>query len=229
MRQQHLIIDADDTLWENNIFFEQAFEEFADFLDHRHLTREQVRDVLDSIESVNAKIHGYGSKRFGRNLVETYHRLAQRPIADSDLTQVVSFAEKILDHPIILLPEVEETLVHLAERHQLTLVTKGQPDEQQAKVDRSGLGRFFSHVGIVKEKEIGVYRRLADERGFHAPHTWMIGNSPRSDVNPALRAGLNAVYIPHPRTWILEREDVAPVEGSRLLHLKRFGELREWF
>jgi putative hydrolase of the HAD superfamily len=103
MRRQHLILDADDTLWENNIFFEQAFEEFADFLDHRHLTREQVRDVLDSIEAVNAKIHGYGSKRFGRNLVETYHRLAQRPISDRDLEQVVAFAEKILDHPIILL------------------------------------------------------------------------------------------------------------------------------
>ena len=166
MRRQHLILDADDTLWENNIFFEQAFEEFADFLDHRHLTREQVRDVLDSIEAVNARIHGYGSKRFGRNLVETYHRLAQRPIAEGDLEQVVAFAEKILDHPIILLPEVEETLVHLAERHELTLLTKGQPDEQQAKVDRSGLGRFFRHVGIVKEKEVGVYRQLAEARGF---------------------------------------------------------------
>ncbi len=229
MTRQHLIIDADDTLWENNIFFEQAFEEFADFLDHRHLTREQVRDVLDSIEAVNAKIHGYGSKRFGRNLVETYHRLAQRPIGDADLEQVVAFAEKVLVHPIILLPDVEETLVHLAERHDLTLFTKGHPDEQQAKVDRSRLGRFFSHVGIVKEKEVGVYLRLGEERGFHFPHTWMVGNSPRSDVNPALRAGFNAVYIPHPRTWILEREEVQPVETAKLLHLERFGELREWF
>jgi putative hydrolase of the HAD superfamily len=142
---------------------------------------------------------------------------------------VVAFAEKILDHPIILLPEVEETLVHLAERHELTLLTKGQPDEQQAKVDRSGLGRFFKHVGIVKEKEVTVYRRLAEERGFHVPHTWMIGNSPRSDVNPALRAGFNAVYIPHPRTWILEQEEVTPPETSHLLHLERFGELRKWF
>lgn len=229
MTRQHLIIDADDTLWENNIFFEQAFEEFADFLDHQHLSRPQVRDVLDAIEAVNAKIHGYGSKRFGKNLVETYHQLAQRPLSDQDLEQVAAFAEKIFEHPIILLPEVEETLVHLAERHELTLFTKGHPDEQQAKVDRSGLARFFSHIGIVKEKEVSVYLQLAEQRGFHFPHTWMIGNSPRSDVNPALRAGFNAVYIPHPRTWILEREDVLPNEATKLLHLKGFGELRDWF
>jgi putative hydrolase of the HAD superfamily len=229
MTRQHLIIDADDTLWENNIFFEQAFEEFADYLSHSSLSREQVRDVLDAIEAVNAKVHGYGSKRFGRNLVETYHELAERPVSDSDLATIVGFAEKILDHPIIFLPEVEETLVHLAERHELTLFTKGHPEEQQAKVDRSGVSRFFSHVGIVREKEIGVYRRLSEERGFHLPHTWMIGNSPRSDVNPALRAGMNAVYIPHPRTWILEREEVVPAETSRLLELRHFGELREWF
>ena len=134
MTRQHLIIDADDTLWENNIFFEQAFEEFADFLDHQHLTRPQVRDVLDAIEAVNAKIHGYGSKRFGKNLVETYHQLAKRPFSDQDLHHVAAFAETILKHPIILLPNVEETLVYLAERHELTLFTKGHPDEQ--RVDR---------------------------------------------------------------------------------------------
>jgi putative hydrolase of the HAD superfamily len=110
MTRQHLIIDADDTLWENNIFFEKAFDEFVDFLDHAHLSPPQVRDVLDAIEAVNAKIHGYGSKNFGRNLIQTYEKLALRPIAPDDLETIVGFAENILNHPIILRPGVDDTL-----------------------------------------------------------------------------------------------------------------------
>jgi len=230
MRRQHLIIDADDTLWENNIFFEQAFDEFVDFLSHSHMTPPQVRDVLDAIEAVNAKIHGYGSKNFGRNLVQTYEKLAQRPIGEQDLETVVGFAERILEHPIILRPGVGDTLDYLREKHELTLFTKGHPDEQRMKIDRSGLAHYFDHAEIVKEKHVGAYLELGEARGFHPPDTWMIGNSPKSDVNPALAAGYNAVFIPHPRTWILEREELAaPAAASRLIVLDDFGQLRTHF
>ena len=93
---QHLIIDADDTLWENNIYFERAFDQFVDFLSHSTLAPQQVRDVLDDIERVNAKIHGYGSVNFGRNLRECYERLAERALAPGDLQTVMRFAEAIL-------------------------------------------------------------------------------------------------------------------------------------
>ncbi|MBI2687973.1 MAG: HAD family hydrolase [Acidobacteria bacterium] len=230
MTRQHLIIDADDTLWENNIFFEQAFDEFVAFLDHSDLTPPQVRDVLDAIEAVNAKIHGYGSKNFGRNLVQTYEKLAQRPIGDDDLAIVVSFAERILDHPIILRPGVGETIAYLNRSHELTLFTKGHPDEQRMKIDRSGLGRFFHHAEIVKEKDVAAYLNLGAAKAFHAPHTWMIGNSPKSDINPALAAGYNAVFLPHPRTWILEHEELSrPEAPARLIILDHFGELRQHF
>jgi putative hydrolase of the HAD superfamily len=230
MTRQHLIIDADDTLWENNIFFEKAFDEFVDFLAHSDLTPPQVRDVLDAIEAVNAKIHGYGSKNFGRNLVQTYEKLAQRQISDDDLATVVTFAERILDHPIILRPGVDNTLGYLSEKHELTLFTKGNPDEQRMKIDRSGLAPFFHHAEIVKEKDVKAYLNLGTARGFHAPKTWMIGNSPKSDVNPALAAGFNAVFLPHPRTWILEHEELAqPAAPAKLIVLEHFGELSEHF
>jgi len=230
MTRQHLIIDADDTLWENNIFFERAFDEFVAYLAHSDMTPPQVRDVLDAIEAVNAKIHGYGSKNFGRNLVQTYQKLAQRPISDADLASVISFAERILDHPIILRPGVDETLGYLRDTHELTLFTKGHPDEQRMKIDRSGLASFFHHAEIVKEKDVAAYLSLGAARGFHGPHTWMIGNSPKSDVNPALAAGYNAVFLPHPRTWILEKEELnQPAAPARLLVLDHFGELREHF
>jgi len=123
---------------------------------------------------------------------------------------------------------VAETLEYLAGRHDLTLFTKGHSDEQRLKMDRSGLGRYFQHLAIVKEKDTPAYRRLVAERGMDPAATWMIGNSPKSDVNPALEAGLNAVFVPHAHTWVLEKQDIVPGAG-RLLVVDRFGDLRSHF
>lgn len=228
--RQHLIFDADDTLWENNIYFERAFEEFVEFLDHSTLAPREVRAVLDEIELANAKVHGYGSKNFGRNLQETYRRLAERHVSDVDLEKVMSLAEGILKQPVELIEGVEETLGYLSGRHDLTLFTKGHPEEQKLKVDRSGLGVYFGHTAIVKEKDIASYRRLVEERRLDRKTAWMIGNSPKSDINPALEAGLNAAFIPHQHTWVLETEQVrGDGFGGRLLRLGRFGELAQYF
>src|SRR5215468_5981497 len=97
--RQHLIVDADDTLWENNIYFERAFEEFTEFLAHSTMTPVQVRAALDEIEMVNARIHGYGAKNFGRNLSQCYQHLCEREVSQEDLATVMSFAERILDCP----------------------------------------------------------------------------------------------------------------------------------
>ena len=225
---QHLIIDADDTLWENNIYFERAFDRFVDFLSHSSMTPRQVRDVLDDIERVNAKIHGYGSVNFGRNLHECYERLAERALAPDDVRTVIRFAEEILEQPMEVIDGVPETLAYLAGRHELTLFTKGHPDEQRLKIDRSGLAGHFTHTAIVREKDAPAYRALVAERGMEPSQSWMIGNSPKSDVNPALEAGLNAVFVPHAFTWVLEKEDIRHGAG-RLLRLDRFRDLRDHF
>lgn len=224
-----LIFDADDTLWENNIYFEQAFDDFVDFLDHSHLNGPQIRDILNEIETVNARIHGYGSLNFGRNLQQAYRHLAEREIREDDLRHVMSLAERILEQPVEVIEGVAETLAYLATHHDLTLFTKGHPEEQRLKVDRSGLGQFFAHTAIVKEKDADAYRRLTAERGFDPAVTWMIGNSPKSDINPALEAGLNAVLVPHPHTWVLERQDLRDAAGARLLRVERFADLRCYF
>jgi putative hydrolase of the HAD superfamily len=223
-----LVFDADDTLWENNIYFERAFDEFCGFLDHSKLTPVQVRDVLNEIELVNAKLHGYGSKSFGRNLQQAYRHLAEREIRSDDLDRVMALAERILEQPLEVIEGVEETLSDLAQRHELTLFTKGHPEEQRMKVDRSGLGRYFTHTAIVKEKDAGAYRRLVEERRFDPRQTWMIGNSPKSDINPALEAGLNAVLVPHAHTWVLEHQELLD-GGDRLRIVPTFGDLRAVF
>jgi putative hydrolase of the HAD superfamily len=223
-----LVIDADDTLWENNIYFEAAFEEFVTFLDHSRLGPREIRGVLDEIESANSRIHGYGSRNFGRNLRQCYRGLAERQIRDADLETVMGFAERILERPVEAIEGVPETLEYLAPRHDLTLFTKGHAEEQRLKIERSGLGAFFAHTAIVKEKDAAAYRALAGERGFDAGLAWMIGNSPKSDINPALKAGWNAVFVPHARTWTLERQEIEPGAG-KLIVVERFGDLRRHF
>ena len=226
--RQHLIVDADDTLWENNIFFERAFQEFVDYLNHSRLTAAKIRAVLDEIEVANNKVHGYGSATFARNLRECYQRLAEREIRPEDLERVMWFGEKLLDHPMEVIEGVEETLQDLSERHDLVLFTKGHPDEQKLKLDRSGLGPYFRAAAVVKEKDTAAYQSLVAGLGFDRSKTWMIGNSPKSDVNPALEAGLRAVFIPHTHTWSLEREEIVNADGS-LLVLERFSDLRDHF
>ena len=224
----NLIIDADDTLWENNIYFERAFDEFVDFLGHSAMSPPEIRDVLDAIEEANAKIHGYGSLNFARNLKQCYQHLAEREVREEDLRTVMGFAERILECPMQVIEGVPETLEYLSLRHDLTLFTKGHPEEQRLKIGRSGLAVFFHHTAIVREKDTAAYRALVDDRALSADRTWMIGNSPKSDVNPALAAGLNAVFVPHAHTWVLEKEEIRPGHG-RLLVVERFGDLRDHF
>jgi putative hydrolase of the HAD superfamily len=228
LTRQHLIFDADDTLWENNIYFEDAFDQFCGYLAHSSMTPQQIRALLDEIEQTNVKINGYGCRNFARNLAACLEHLAEHDISEHDLKAVMDLAHAILDRPIELLDGVEDTIAELSARHELTIFTKGDPEEQQLKIDRSGLTPYFQHAAIVKEKNEPAYRQLAQERGFHLHRTWMIGNSPKSDINPALAVGLSAVYVPHPRTWGLEREAV-PDNHPRLLEVKRITELTSYF
>lgn len=228
--RQYLVFDADDTLWENNIYFEQAIAEFIAVLDHSTLSHADVRAVLDEIEHVNVPIHGYGAVGFARSLTETYHRLAERHISDDDLAHIRALGERILTQEKEILPGVVETLTDLAQRHDLGLLTKGDQDEQRIKVESSGLAGFFSHLEIVPEKHTEVYRNLIPTLGSSPSNTWMIGNSPRSDINPALAAGLNGVFIPHSVTWHREIEEITrPTDPARLLILERFPDLTTHF
>ncbi len=217
----HLIMDADDTLWENNIYFEQAIHSFMTFLDHSRLSHEEVRAVLDEIE----RLMGYGSANFTKSLVETYRRLAEKDLLEEDIEQVRRFGEQIRAQPLQLLEGVQETLAYLSPRHDLFLLTKGDSEEQELKVERSGIEDYFKQVVIVPEKDVTTYHRIVSELQIDPQRTWMVGNSPRSDINPALAAGLNAVYIPHPHTWHLEHEDVQLAGDERLLTLSTFAEL----
>jgi putative hydrolase of the HAD superfamily len=227
---QTLLIDADDTLWENNIYFERAIGRFISFLNHHEFSPEQVREVLNDVERECIVKHGYGLHSFAHALVDTFERLSVGPVTPELHAQINSFAHTIADHPIEMLPEVMETLQHLATRHHIILVTKGAVVEQTGKIERSGLKEYFAATEILAEKDAAAYCRIVEKYELASDSTWMVGNSPKSDINPALAAGLNAVFVPHGDTWILEHEELnaAPPE-QRLLIVGRFAELREHF
>jgi putative hydrolase of the HAD superfamily len=227
---QTLLIDADDTLWENNVYFERAIARFISFLNHHEFSPDQVREVLNDVERECIVKHGYGLHSFAHALVDTFERLSPAPVTPELHAQVMSFTQIIENHDIEFLPEVPETLEHLSHKHRLILVTKGALSEQSGKVERSGLKKHFAAVEIVAEKNAEIYAQLAEKYNCDHTCTWMIGNSPKSDINPAMAAGLNAVFVPHGDTWILEHEEVNPApDGQKLLIVGRFAELREHF
>jgi len=227
---QTLLIDADDTLWENNVYFERAIADFISFLNHHEYSAGQVRHVLNEVERDCIVRHGYGLHSFVMALVDTFERLAVDPITPAVHETIHGFARVIAEKPVEIIPGVPETLAYLARRHHLILMTKGNVTEQSGKIERSGLKQFFAAQEIVAEKDAPTYSTIAEKYGLARDLTWMVGNSPKSDINPALAAGLNAVFVPHDMTWVLEHEEVAaPPDGSHLLVLQKFSELQVHF
>jgi putative hydrolase of the HAD superfamily len=227
---QTLLIDADDTLWENNIYFERAIANFISFLNHHEYSPEQVREALNDVERDCIITHGYGLHSFAHALVQTFERLAVEPLTPALHETISGFAHTIAEHPVEILAGVPETLQYLGERHHLILLTKGAMAEQSGKVERSGLKEYFSAVEIVAEKDVSTYESIISKYGLVPDISWMIGNSPKSDINPALYAGLNAVFVPHGDTWVLEHEELATAQPpSRLLVVEKFSGLREHF
>lgn len=227
---QTLLVDADDTLWENNIYFQRAIAAFIGFLNHHEYTPDEVREALNETERAAIVTRGYGLSSFTASLVECYERLSVEPVTEAKREQVRGFSRMIAEQEIELLPRVGETVAELSTRHKLILMTKGDHAEQADKFARSGLAEFFSGVEVVPEKDEAAYRTVTERHRLDPRSTWMLGNSIKSDINPSLAAGLNAVYLAHRDTWVLEHAELdAPPEGRQLLELDAFARLTEIF
>src|SRR5215467_7579924 len=181
---QNLLIDADDTLWENNIYFERAIADFISFLNHHHYTPDEVRHVLYAVERENIRTHGYGMHSFAEALVICFEKLSLQPVTPQLHQKIRGIAYQIADHPMEFLPAIE----------------------------------------VVSEKDASTYHGVVEKYGLVRDITWMIGNSPKSDINPALEAGLHAVFVPHDNTWMLERDELRAHDyDGRLLQLRNFA------
>jgi putative hydrolase of the HAD superfamily len=228
MARHTILIDADDTLWENNMFFEKTIDHFISQLEHLGYTVEYIRHILNETERRNIRQHGYGVRSFRRSLEETYLKLAGNSARRQMVQEIEQLALQLESTPPHILDGVPETLAYLSKHHRLILLTKGEQAEQVGKVERSGLQPYFDAIEIVLEKNSETYERMIEEFKIVKTHGWMVGNSPRSDINPALQVGLNAVFIPHSATWELEKAELESGAG-KLLVLSSFRDLRAHF
>lgn len=228
LERQTLIFDADDTLWENNVLFERVIDDFLDWLAHPTMDRAQIRSIFDEVEAANTVAHGYGSRIFLRSLRDCFGRLSERPTTEAEAREIEALAVALIENRVELIPGVAATLDELGTRHDLLLMTKGDAEEQQRKIDASNLADHFQATHIVAEKDTGAYRWVVEEHTLSPASTWMIGNSPKSDILPARRAGLNAVFIPNGNTWVLERDDLDPADHG-VLRLTAFPDLVHHF
>jgi putative hydrolase of the HAD superfamily len=218
-----LIFDADDTLWENNIYFERAAAEFLTLMRPVAPDAAAVVAALRQVEIELIPIGGYGTRNFVCALKETCCRVYRGSNAAAYLEAIERIGDRLLHHPLELRPGVLSTLPRLSQEHRLLLFSKGDLREQSGKLERSGLRRYFDRVVIAPEKDESAYSLLLHEHALSAEATFMIGNSPRSDVLPALAAGLWAIFLPHPHTWAHEEH---PVEDHpRLLRARAFDHL----
>ena len=221
-----LLIDADDTLWENITVFYAINERYAAWV-VPGLDPTEIGLELDAIQKSFVGTFGYGRKTFEHSLIEGVRRFAGREPTEADLARIAELVRPLQWEELEPYDGVVDTLERLGEKNRLILVTKGNDREQRSKIERTGLGAYFSALEILAEKTPAEYARIVNDHEIDPADSWMIGNSPRSDILPALEVGLGAVHIPHDQTWSLEIADLP--EHPRLLHRERFSDLIELF
>ncbi|MEX0348857.1 MAG: HAD family hydrolase [Paracoccaceae bacterium] len=217
--------DADDTLWHNERFFQLTQDRFTELLAD-HAERDHLMERLLAAERRNLGRYGYGIKGFVLSMIETALEVTSDRVPASAIRELIEAGHEMLAHPIELLPHAGEAVTSVAETHRVVLVTKGDLLDQERKLAQSGLGELFDAVEIVSEKTPHIYGDIFARHGDGPERAMMVGNSIRSDVVPAIKAGSWGVYVPHDLLWDLERADT-PHHSTRFRELPDLSGLSE--
>jgi putative hydrolase of the HAD superfamily len=219
-------LDADDTLWHNESIFHLTQDQYVDLLKD-YGEPDHMRTRLLEVEIRNLKLYGYGVKSFTLSMIETAIDLTRGAVPAKTIMQILELGRAMLEHPVEPLPGVAETLAALKGGYKLLMVTKGDLMNQEQKLARSGLGDCFDAIEIVSEKDAQTYRRIVARQGLEPDATVMIGNSMKSDVLPALEAGLWGIHIPYHLTWAHEHAE-PPADSPRFAKLDSIRDLPGW-
>ena len=223
MKLTTIAFDADDTLWENEQFFRQIEADVGELLSD-YCTPDEFSLRCRQSEHDNIPLYGYGLKGFTLSMLEAAVALSDDRLPAPLVRAIIEAGKAMLRHPITLLPDVEETLQSLQGRYRLIVITKGDLYHQEHKIEASGLSRLFDATHVVSEKDAALYRRIFDAEGQGPHRSMMVGNSPKSDVLPALDAGAFGVYVPQELAWERDKAPV-PVDARRCFRIGRLGEL----
>lgn len=221
-----IFCDADDTLWSNEPFFRNAEKQFFRLM-KEYGDAQWLNDELYKTEMENMSELGYGAKAFILSAFETAVRVSGGRISAEKLYSIEQIGRRILRNPATPLEGVEETLSKIRQsgRYKLSILTKGELLDQNNKIDRSGLRKYFDYVDVVRDKTPEVYSNLCDFFGVEPSEMLMVGNSFRSDIDPALKIGGYGVYIPAECTW--QHEIIEEYEHPGLFRASRFSDLIE--
>lgn len=220
-----IAFDADDTLWENEIYYTQAKKDFI------HLLSGYVDDVssiglrLDEIEDGNINIYGYGIKSFTLSMIEAGIELSHNTIRGEDVGNIVKIGRRMLNTRVQLFPHTEKVLQELSKKWRLMLITKGDVFEQSLKIEHTGLSEYFRYIEIVGAKTAGIYRTVFERYRLDPQRILMVGNSLRSDIQPVLELGGVAVFIPYENTWAHEHIELDGSDHDGFYELEHLGQL----
>ena len=195
--------DADDTLWVNETYFRDTEEKFADLLDC-YETKNKIDQELFKMEMANLETYGYGIKGFMLSMIESALDLSNNKVSPQTIAEILDLGKKMIAHPVELLDGVEEVLSGLVGKYRLIVLTKGDLLDQERKLEKSGLSKYFHHVEVLSEKKENNYSNLLEHLNIDVNEFLMIGNSLKSDVLPIINIGAKAVHVPFHTTWAHE-------------------------
>jgi putative hydrolase of the HAD superfamily len=199
-----IAFDADDTLWDNERFFQMTQAHFAELLE-AHTDKTKLMARLVAAETRNLGHYGFGIKGFTLSMIETAIEVTEGRVSGKVIAEILQAGREMLRHPVELLPHAREAVEAARSSHRILLITKGDLLDQERKLAQSGLGELFDGVEIVSEKNTQSYRDIFARHGDGADRGMMVGNSMKSDVLPMIEAGGWGVFVPHGIEWELEK------------------------
>lgn len=219
--------DADDTLWENEPYFEEIERKFCvlmeNYLSHQSVSQEIFRNQIN-----NLPLYGYGIKGYVLSMVETATKISDGNLPIEAIQKIIQYGKELLSKPVILMDGVKETLEKLNGDYKLIVVTKGDLLDQHRKLHNSGLGPLFHHIEVVSEKNDEDYLKLLKRLEINPSEFYMIGNSLKSDILPVLNIGGYATHIPFRTTWEHERIDFE-IKHENFRSVQHITDILKWF
>ena len=210
--------DADDTLWVNETYFRAAEKEFAKLLSQFE-TPNKIDQELYKMEIKNLPLYGYGVKGFMLSMVEIALELSNYSLSNKTLEKILDIGKDMINKPVELLDDVEEVLQKLSRKYKLIVATKGDLLDQERKLEKSGLLKYFHHIEVLSEKESTNYGKLLSHLEIMPSELLMIGNSLKSDILPLIEIGAQAAHIPFHTTWQHETVEYSNSNGKNYLTL----------
>lgn len=219
-----IAFDADDTLWVNETYFREVETKFAKILS-KYETINKIDQELFKIEIKNLKLYGYGIKGFMLSMIECALKLSNYSISQHEIDKILVLGKEMLNKPIELLDGVEDVLKKLQNKYKLIVATKGDLLDQERKLEKSGLLKYFHHIEVMSEKKEKDYLKLIKHLDINPDELLMIGNSLKSDVLPLLKIGASAIHIPFHITWSHEEVSINETKNSNFHTLKNLNDI----